>query len=506
MSSFDYTVELERALLHIMASSVMMCRMYLHQLKDEMFSSPERKFIFARMLDVFATTRASLTRNVFEYDVGCKIPDSEAPHFIGEWNIIEAADTKDSPEILIDKLKEADTGRKVLQLGCDLAQLLDNGQIESAVSHLKQTAIMLNIRTESRPTVEIRDYEHRKALILDKKVNPDKYSGVKTGFKTFDGKTGGLYKGELTLIAGLTGVGKSTFVKQLEKGIVTLNRSKNVLHISNEEYQEQVEHKFDACFTGIPYQDFKRATITDEDLERWEKAMQNWNHGGVYIKEVPAFTDVTLVEMAYRELENKGIPIDVIVIDLLSHVKPIQKAWNEIDEAKKAASDCKEIARSLRIPVVVCAQAATVVADKQAKGKRAGQLDVYGSKGQVHVANTFLIITEQGKDDTQTDREEWERDIYWLCDAKKNRDGSRFWFRVKHSVRNGVVEEVFDKDAGTKDVPDKEENAYATGAVEHADNVLAQMSGNIPEQKVEEKPVKQPSLLERIRNKNIIPM
>jgi replicative DNA helicase len=492
--------------------------MYVHQLRDEMFSSPERKFIFAVMLDIFATTRAALTRKVFEYEVGSKIPDNEAPHYIGEWNIIEAIDTQDTPEILIEKLKEANVGRKVLQLGCDLAQLLEGGQITDAVSHLKQTAMTLSLRSEDKPTVEIKDYERRKSLILDKKANPDKYAGIKTGFKTFDEKTGGLFGGELTLIAGLTGIGKSTFVRQMERGIVTLNHNKNVLHISNEEYQEQVECKFDAGFTGIPYMDFKRATITDEDLERWENMMKNWHYGGVYVKEVPAFTDVTLVEMAYRELENKGIIIDVIVIDLLSHVKPIQKAWNEIDEAKKAASDCKEIARTLRLPVVVPAQAATVVADKQAKGKRAGQLDVYGSKGQVHVANTFLIITEQGKDDTQTDREDWERDIFWLCDVKKNRDGGRFSYRAKHHVRNGIVEEVFGKDIIAKERHETE----IEGAIESEElakqiqNALTQQDTQQPEQAqseqaqpeqvqiVEEEPPKQMTLLERVRARGIV--
>lgn len=447
MPSFDYTVDLERALLRLMTSSAMVCRMYIHRLKDEMFSSLERKFILAIALDAFNKTKAHLTKKVFEYEVGSRVPESDSVYFIGEWDYIENLTVQESPEILIEKLKEANVGRQVLQLGQDLVSFLESGQIAEAVQHLKHTSVNIGLTRGDRPVVDLTDYETRKNLILDKRSNPEKYLGIKTGFPTFDKYTGGLFKGELTLFAGLTGVGKSTLVKQLEKGIVTLNYDKNVLHIANEEYLEQVQHKFDANFTEIPYMDFKLARISDEDMARWEEYMKNWKHGKVFLKEVPAFTDVTLIEQAYEELNNRGFHIDVIVIDHLPHIKSIQQAWNENDELKKAAADCKELARSLHVPVVVPTQAATAVAEKQAKGHRAGQLDVFGSKGQIHVANTFVIITEQGKDDEQTDREEWERDVFWLCDCKKNRDGSRFWFKAKHHVKIGKIEELTDPDA-----------------------------------------------------------
>lgn len=75
-------------------------------------------------------------------------------------------------------------------------------------------------------------------------------------------------------------------------------------------------------------------------------------------------------------------------------------------------------------------------------------MDVYGSKGQIHVANTFLIITHKGTDDTQTDRPDYMRDTYLLFDIKKNRDGPPFWFLVKHRVSVGVMEEIDEASIG----------------------------------------------------------
>jgi replicative DNA helicase len=470
--AFD-TVDIERALLKLVTTSQMACRAHLHTLKDELFTSAQRKFILTTAQVVFADTRSMLSNMVFDYEVKTKIDASEAAHYAAEWSFIHAKDVTETPEILISKLEEAQTGRKVLQLGEDIIGLLEHGQISDAVSHLKQTAVTLGNKSADRKIVNLTDIAVRKQMILDKRAHPEKYLGIKTGFKTFDLRTGGLFAGELTLLAGVTGVGKSTLVKQIERGIVTLNHKKNVLHIANEEYQEQVEHKFDAGFMEIPYLDFKLATITDADLARWEAYMSNWKYGHVFLKEVPAFTDVTLVEQAFYELQNKGYAIDVIVIDHLPHIKPIQRTWDPNDELKKAASDCKELAKSLHVSCVVPTQAATIVADKQAKGNRAGQLDVYGSKGQIHVANSFMIITEQGKDTTQTDREEWEQDTFWLCDVKKNRDGGKFWFRAKHHVRNGKVEEVFEQAGAVAPKTDPAVQAAAAGALAEGNEKIA---------------------------------
>jgi hypothetical protein len=142
-------------------------------------------------------------------------------------------------------------------------------------------------------------------------------------------------------------------------------------------------------------------------------------------------------------------------------VKPIEQAWGENDEIKKAASDCKELARSLHLPVIVPTQAATIVSDKQDKGKRAGKLDVYGSKGQVHVSNLFMILTEQGKDESDPTLEDWEKDVFLLADVKKNRDGPPFSFRLKHYVKTGVLEEI-----------PMEGKVIAKGAKKEADEAL----------------------------------
>lgn len=470
MPSFNDTVDLERAFLKAITSSIIMARTYLHQGKEEMFTSIPRQLIFALASSSLNDSNSILTNKVFEYEIGTRVADNEAADFICEWNLIDGLTSFEAPEALLAKLKEAETGRLALKVSEEVVELLTNGRIQDAVAHLKRESMMLGGAKEDRPVVDLTDIDARMKLIRDKQQNPQKYQGLKTGLKTFDAKTGGLFAGELTLIAGITGLGKSTLCRSIATGLVTLNGAKNVLHIANEEYLEQVQYKYDAVFTGIPYQDFKFAKISEEALDRWQKFMQQdmkaSGRGQIFVKEVAAFTDVSLIEQQYRILENRGIPIHCIIIDHLPHVKPIQQAWGENDERAKAATDCKELAKCLRLPVITPTQAATSVEEKSSKGKRAGKLDVYGSKGQIHVANTFMIITYKGTDDTQVDLQDYERDVFWLCDAKKNRDGAPFYFTAKHMVKIGKVLEVEDPSKKpAKDVADEATAAIKTAGL-----------------------------------------
>lgn len=467
MSSFHDTVELERAFLRAVTSGIIMARTYINQGREEMFTSDPRRFIFAIAVMTLNESNSLLSKQIYEYEVSSRLGENDAADFIGEWNMIDGVASYDSPEVLLAKIRDAEIGRRALRLSENVVDMLTKGNIKDAVSFLKREAMMIGGGPkDDRPVIPLSDISIRLKLYQDRKENPEKYQGLKIGFKTFDQWTGGLFPGELTLIAGVTGLGKSTLCRSIAKGIVTLNGAKNVLHVANEEYLEQVQYKYDALFMGIPYTDFKYARLTDDALDRWQKQMQKGMQesgmGQIFTKEVPAFTDVSLVEQQYRILENRGIPIHAIIIDHLPHVKPIQQSWGENDERFKAAADCKELARSLRVPVVTPTQAATEVEKKQAKGQRASKMDVYGSKGQVHVANTFLIITYKGTDDTQQDIPDYLRDVYWLCDAKKNRDGPPFYFMAKHQVKDGQVTEIAD--------PSKKPSKEAKDGVEKALN------------------------------------
>ena len=437
------TVPMEESLLYHVTHIQSVARMILPRLRESMFTSSERAFICKSAKDVYEKTHGLLSELVFNHELG-KLPESERKLASAAYNIVCTRSDPQDCETLISKLAEEELGRTIAEQLSKEKDLLVAGNFKELERTRKVAALSTTGSIDHIRLVDYSDYKRREQTIADKKANPEKYLGIKTGFKTFDERTGGVFPGELTLIAAVTGLGKSTLVKQLVANFVM--QGKNVLLAANEEYLEQVEHKLDAVFTGIPYQAFKRATLDADQMTAWKKKIDHdmSKMGKLYIEEVPAFTDVSLVEYAYRKLEAKGIKIDVILIDHLPLIKPIQAAMSTNDEEKKTSADCKELARSLRVPVIVPTQAATCVEEKQSKGKRAGKLDVYGSRTQIHVANVFVILTFKRKICDDESVPEYLRDVVLLADIKKNRDGPPFSFTIRHKVQCGQLEEIDD--------------------------------------------------------------
>lgn len=455
MASLDSkTVPMERSLLNLLLTSQMTCREHIHRVDPLWFTNDERRFIFACILRLYNETKSSLTEKLFEFEVQKTIPADKHTFFVGEWNLVVGLSVGESIDALIDLLDTALLEKKASAILVDTLGLLEKGEVNEAVAKLKHRAIMLGGKHEDRPIVKVTEHKERKQLVLDRREDPSKYKGIYTGFTNFDQHTGGLFPAELTLIASITGVGKSTFLKMMEYNIITLpqNGIVNILHVTNEENRLQVETKFDAVMSGIPYLDFKRSHISDASIAVWDKIMWEMgqpSHGQIYVKEIPQFTTILEIERAFMELEHKGIKIHLIVLDYCDLMAPVQKSWSENDEQNKVGADCKALSIILDVPVVTATQAATAVEDKQEKGKPFGKLDVYGSKRKIHHANTFMGITIDDYEATaDPNTPDWMKNVIWNVRVVKHRDGGTgFQFKLKQIVKTGRVIPWGSKDA-----------------------------------------------------------
>ncbi len=455
---FD-TRQLEQALLHLLVSEKMTARLYMARAREEMFVTAQRKFIYNRAKHIFSETSGLLTNALFEFELKQSIPDSDQSSYTAEWMVIQSAEVDETPESLLDALEEAALAQRVSVICKEAAGFLQNGEVEDAVRLLRAESISLGVKHDEVPMVEVTDFVHRKQLIVDKQANPGKYMGIKTGFPVYDQKTGGLFPAEVTLVSAVTGVGKSTFLKAIAGNVITKSL-KNVLHITNEESRAQVEMKYDALLAGVPYLSFKGATITAKELQEWEDTLvelkKTHQYGRLFIKEIPQFDNVLAISKAFYELAQLGVKIDLIVIDYMDHLLPVEKSWSENDEQGKVAADVKGLAVSLGVPVMTATQAATAAEAKQEKGRSFGKLDVYGSKRKVHSCNNLIFVIQGERDLTMLKPpngtgvldNEWECDCLWNLEVAKNRDGPPFFFKARQYVQTGRVEQVGGSAAG----------------------------------------------------------
>jgi len=450
-SSLFNTRDIERAVLKILLTEFSTCIKNVNQVKVSWFTSDERKFVY-ELIKEFIPQKKLITNTLFEFTVNSKVDAHTVALHFTEWNLILETDITDDIDSLIELLKQSELARQVRDIELAVVSKLQAGEVYEAVDLLKSKTVALGSRHKDLPHINLTDYKERENLIYDKQKNPSKYSGIPTGFKYLDSKTGGFFPSELTVVSAVSGVGKSTLLKQFAYNII--KSGKSVLHVTNEESLRQVQLKYDSLVSGIFYYKFKKATITDTEVKAWKNKLNSLKYDGcgdLYIKEIPPFTSVLEIERTMYEIEQAEKRPDVIIIDYMDHLGPTVKSFSENDSDAKVAADVKGLSIAFDVSVVTATQSSTAAEEKQSKDKAFKKYDVYGSKRKVHTANLLMYVIQQGQDMSQLTKNGGDRDDIYQCDwfwkiqVAKNRDSSLLHFPAKQHVRTGFVEEL-DKD------------------------------------------------------------
>lgn len=453
------TVNLERHLLHYLTAGKVVLQGNLALCREEWFTCESRLMVFRMIGSHYEESRDVLTETQFHFRLETLLPGEEneirRQDVKAEYRIIREIAPDDEPAAVIRRLNEA-------QLVCDTEELLNSiraciekGDIDAALSRLRQGSLDLRRPDEKRCVVSLWE-ETREWIqeVTNRRDFPEKHAGLPTGFRKFDECTGGLFPAELTVIFGLSGKGKSTLMKQI--GANVRKRGYNVLHCGNEEDEFQIRTKYTSVETGVKYSHWKRGRFSDAELRRFEEYSREQRSnasGKLYVYNFPQQTDATMIERRLTELNMRGIRIDLVIVDYLDLMASIRRAYNENDEGGRVTGDLKQIAINFNIPVLVCTQAASQ-AEKQelADHPFLTASDVFGTKRKVHSANTLIGIVNQTATAGAGERGEncLKRHRIVIC-VPKNRDGPVFTFRLIIEVETGRVVEDDEDDPNGAD-------------------------------------------------------
>lgn len=468
------TKQLERELLHILLTDKMTLRKVVTTLRQDWMTDDKRLFIFDSIIKAFRGSNTLLSKEILFYDIeklyemGDK---TKIEPFKAEVEVVFKLSPVENANFFIDRLNkeiQIDKAHNVIE---DTFLHLEGGDIDQAVGRIRSGAFSL-VDTKKDSSLVSLDVESEDWIkeVKDRKQFPEKYTGIPTGFKKFDNMTGGLFKAELTIVFGLSGKGKSTVLKFMCNNM--RNKGFNVLHVTNEENSFQVQTKYWALETEIEYDKYKRGSVSDEEITQWEKrnAERKTKTGGIWVLEIPARTDVTLIERTFYELEQKGVRIDVICLDYMDNMAPTTQAFSENDEQAKVSVDCKQVAIDCNVPLLSATQAGTNTEKQETKPRPfLSAQDVYGTKRKSHAANTLVGIVNMTASVGVTERKPEDADKHTVSfSICKNRDGPLFTFRQILLAKIG------------KFVDDESENKQADAV---AQGIVDAASGKIPKEK-----------------------
>ncbi len=234
----------------------------------------------------------------------------------------------------------------------DMLECVDKEDIEGVKKIARQISSMDITRKRIYTGEYLKDYEERKAIIKTRMEQPS--VGIPTGIKKFDDSSGGLMKGEIGILIGESGMGKSIGLENF--GLYAWDNGFNVAYFSYEMSKEQVGFRADSRLMRLKYTNFRLGKFTDKQLLVWEKGIQKYRKTKKNFFEIVSLPrSSTVAEMeneADRIQDQHGQKIDLIVADYLNIMRPnnsnlgsarswesqVEIAWN----LKEVATDFQD--------------------------------------------------------------------------------------------------------------------------------------------------------------------
>lgn len=179
------------------------------------------------------------------------------------------------------------------------------------------------------------------------------HNPIPTGWKFIDDKIeGGLFPKTLTVFAGQVNVGKSIVLGNLATNM--LMADKNVLLISLEMSEFMYSKRISTQLTQIPHNDLK---LFPAELIKQVNNIRNKLASKLVIKEYPPKTVTARhIDSYITKLIHKGFKPDLIVIDYINLIHPVQKNLNSYESVKEIAEHLRALAFKYNLPIVSATQ------------------------------------------------------------------------------------------------------------------------------------------------------
>lgn len=229
-------------------------------------------------------------------------------------------------------------------------------------------------------------------------------SGLATGFRVLDDRTGGLRPGELTVLAGRPGMGKTAFASGIAEHLV-FGSAVDVYSVNLEMRERQQIGRLLARVGGVNLQAM-RGLPSERDVEHAAEVAGRI-HEGAQRLHMDRASDLTVAQIRNRarrlarSLRKENRELGVIVVDYLQLITPPPGERNETAALTLISRGLKAMALELGVHVIALSQLNRSVEERQPPRPRLADLRGSGSIEQDADSVFFLFRPDYYlKDDT----------------------------------------------------------------------------------------------------------
>ena len=222
-------------------------------------------------------------------------------------------------------------------------------------------------------------------------------TGAATGFDHLDRLTTGLHDGELFIVAGRPGMGKTRFVLNMAANMAR-DGEMGAAFFSLEMPREQLAMRLLACEARVDVSRIRSGELRPDDWTRLTAAAQVLSNTAIWLDDTPAIT-LMGVQSRVRRLQaeiQRGRSatkrLGLVAIDYLQLMQGSRNAGSREQEISELSRGLKKMAKELRVPVVALSQLNRSVETRHTKDKRPQLSDLRESGAIEQDADTILFV------------------------------------------------------------------------------------------------------------------
>ena len=202
--------------------------------------------------------------------------------------------------------------------------------------------------------------------------------GVPSGFNDLDEKTTGFQNGDLIIIAGRPGMGKTSFALNMMRN-AAIDSNKKIGFFSLEMANNQLAMRLLCAEARVDSNLVRAGNLPKSQYKNLSLAVGPLSNADIYLDDTPALSILELRAKA-RRLKN-DVDADMIIVDYLQLMQGPRGLESRQQEIATISRSIKALAKELNLPIVALSQLSRAV--EQRTGSKRPQLSDLRESGAI---------------------------------------------------------------------------------------------------------------------------
>ena len=213
--------------------------------------------------------------------------------------------------------------------------------------------------------------------------------GVASGIHELDHLTTGFQDGDLVIIAGRPGMGKTSLALNMMRN-AAIDYSKKIGFFSLEMANNQLAMRLLCAEARVDSNLVRRGNLPKSQYKNLSLAVGPLSNADIYLDDTPALSILELRAKA-RRLKNK-VDMDMIIVDYLQLMQGPRGVESRQQEIATISRSMKALAKELNIPIVALSQLSRAVEQRTGKHKRPQLSDLRESGAIEQDADVVIFL------------------------------------------------------------------------------------------------------------------